>query len=204
MKKLLLITVSWIFWMTAMQAQDMTILSKAFDSSYIYENERKYEKAVAIMKKAYQEDSYEINLRLGWVTYLTGSYSESEAFYQKAIHLKPYAIEPRLGYVLPVSELGNWNLVIEQYNKILTVDPMNTLVNYRLGVIYYYRTQYDTALKYFEKVANLYPFDYDNTIMYAWASYMTGNLREAKVLFQKSLLIKPGDSSALEGLGLIK
>lgn len=204
MKNINLLFLLFAFVLTQAAAQDFSTLEKAFDSSYYYENNGEYGKAVAVLKKVYQDDAYEQNLRLGWLTYLAGDYTASMGYYQKAISLKPYAIEPRLGYVLPVSGMGNWNQVVEQYNKILTVDPMNTTANYRLGVIYYYRAQYDTALKYFEKVANLYPFDYDNTLMYGWTHYMLGNLREAKVLFQKTLLINPGDASAREGLGLIR
>jgi len=186
------------------QRQDPAILSKVFDSSYVYENSENYAQALSVLKKHYDAESYEINLRLGWLSYLAGSYSESVNYYQQAVNLKPYAIEPRLGYVLPASAMNNWNQVMDQYNKILSVDPMNTLANYRMGLIHYNRAQYDIALKFFEKVANLYPFDYDNTIMFAWTHFRLGNLREAKVLFQKLLLIQPGDTSAQEGLGLIK
>ena len=50
---------------------------------------------------------------------------------------------------------------------------------------------------------NLYPFDYDSVIMLAWTNFQLNKFREAKVLFNKSLLIRPGDESALEGLGLM-
>jgi Flp pilus assembly protein TadD len=50
----------------------------------------------------------------------------------------------------------------------------------------------------------MYPFDYDNLVLYAWTNYQLGKLREAKVLFNKVLLNKPNDASAKEGLGLIK
>jgi len=40
--------------------------------------------------------------------------------------------------------------------------------------------------------------------MLAWTNHMMGKSREAKVLFQKALLIRPDNASALEGLGLVK
>ena len=184
--------------------QEFTAISEAFKRSYSYENESKFTEAAAELKKVYRADSYEINIRLGWLDYKAGSYIESMEYYQKAIDLKPFAVEPRLGFVMPAAAAGNYNQVEEQYNKILSVDPMNTTANYWLGMIFYNREQFDTALKYFEKVANLYPFDYDSTIMYAWTNFKLGKLREAKVLFQTALLISPGDSSALEGIGLIQ
>lgn len=185
-------------------AQDFMPVREAFTRSYSFELEGNYDDAVEELKKIYDGSSYEINLRLGWLTYSSGSYLESADYYQKAIDLKPYALEPRFGYIYPASATGNWSKVEEQYNRILAVDPMNTRANYWLGIIFYNREQYDVALKYFEKIANLYPFDYDSTIMFAWTHFKMGNLREAKLLFQQALLIKPGDESATEGINLIQ
>lgn len=183
--------------------QEFLNISEAFKRSYSYEAEGKYTEAANELVKIYNEDSYDINLRLGWLNYKAGSLVESMNYYQKAIALKPYAIEPKFGLTSPASTAGNWNQVEEQYKQILEIDPMNTLANYYLGLIYYNREQFDVALKYFEKVVNLYPFDYDSVIMYAWTNFKMQNLREAKVLFQKALLIRPNDASALEGLNLI-
>ena len=204
MKKIIFIIMMMVYLAGTSAGQDFTALSEAFKRSYSYENESKFTEAAGELKKVYDATSYEINIRLGWLTYKDSSYIESMEYYQKAIDLKPFAIEPRFGYVSPASAAGNWNQVEEQYTKILSVDPMNSKANYWLGVILYNREQFDTALKYFEKVTNLYPYDYDCTIMYAWTNFKLGKLREAKVLFQKALLITPGDASALEGLSLIQ
>ncbi len=189
---------------TLFSQTNYTPLQEAFSRSQEYEGRGNFTDAISSMKSIYQEDSYEINLRLGWVTYLNGSFTESAAYYQKAVKLKPYAIEPKFGYVYPASALGNWDQVISQYNDILTIDPQNTLANYRMGSIYYGRKDYTKAEKYLEKVINLYPFDYDSMILYAWVNYKLGKLREAQVMFNKVLLHKPKDTSALEGLSLIK
>jgi tetratricopeptide (TPR) repeat protein len=179
-------------------------LQAAFSKSYQYESRGNFTDAITTLKAVYQEDSYEINVRLGWVTYLAGLFTESSAYYQKAIALKPYSIEAKLGFANPASALGNWDQVIAQYNEILTIDPQNTTTNYRMGSIYYGRKDYSKAEKYLEKVVNLYPFDYDSNILFAWTNLKLGKLREASVLFNKVLLIKPADASAIEGLGLIK
>ncbi|MEI6898645.1 MAG: tetratricopeptide repeat protein [Bacteroidota bacterium] len=179
-------------------------LEDAFEQSYILQEKANYAGAVSAIKAVYDEKSYEINLRLGWVSYLGGLFTESTAYYQKAMKLKPYAIEAKLGFVYPAAALGNWDQVIAQYNDILKIDPQNTTVNYRMGSIYYGKLDYAAAEKYLEKVINLYPFDYDSNILYAWTNYKLGKNREAQVLFHKVLLIKPNDKSAMEGLGMIK
>lgn len=203
MKRLALLTF-FIFSVLVSVSQDYRKLTAAFSESYVKEKLGKYADAAAALKACYDANSYEINLRLGWVTYLQGQFTESMDYYNKAIELMPYAIEPRLGVVLPASSLGNWDLVVEQYNKILAIDPNNTLTLYRLGLISYDRKDYKKAYDYFEKVVNLYPFDYQSLLMLAWTNYRLGKTHEAKILFNKALLYNPEDISAKEGLGLIK
>jgi tetratricopeptide (TPR) repeat protein len=188
----------------SLSAQNYTLIQDAFSKSQAYESRGNFTDAIAAMKTVYQEDSYEINLRLGWVTYLAGLFTESSAYYQKAIKLKPYSIEAKFGFVYPASALGNWDQVINEYNEILAIDPQNSTANYRMGSIYYGRKDYAKAEKYLEKVVNLYPFDYDSLVLYAWTNLKLGKTREAQVLFNKVLMNRPKDASALEGLGLIK
>ncbi len=184
--------------------QDYKILQDAFSSSYSLETAGKYTAAIEVLEKQYDASSYEINLRLGWLHYLTGQFVESISYYNKSIQLMPLSVEARFGYVYPASALGNWDQVIARYGEILRIDPSNYTANYRLGAIYYTRKEYGTAYKYFEKLVNWFPFDYDVLHMYAWTNYQMGKLREAKVLFHKALLNHPNDASCLEGLGLIK
>lgn len=188
----------------SLQAQDYQVLQDAFSKSHAYEARGNFADAIASLKKVYLEDSYEVNLRLGWVTYLAGLFTESSAYYQKAINLKPYAIEAKFGFANPASALGNWDQVVSQYNEILKIDPQNTIANYRMGSIYYGRRDFSKAEKYLEKVVNLYPFDYDSMILFAWTNLKLGKMREAQVMFNKVLLNKPKDASAMEGLSLIK
>lgn len=176
----------------------------AFSSSYAKETEGDYKGGVDALKNVYDKDNYEINLRLGWLSYLAGMLDESQSYYQRAISLMPMGIEARFGLIYPVSSLGNWSQVINIYNEILRIDPMNTIASYRLGVVYYGRNDFVKAKPLFQRVVDLYPFDYDGLIMLAWTNLKLGSSREAKILFQKSLLFKPGDQSALEGLSLIK
>ncbi|MFN8255636.1 MAG: tetratricopeptide repeat protein [Bacteroidales bacterium] len=176
----------------------------AFKQSYTYEKSGDFKKAVEELKKVYDETSYEINLRLGWLNYQAGVFTESVAHYQKAVNLMPYSEEAKFGLILPKAAVGKWDEVIAIYQKILSNSPNNTVACYRLGLIYYGKKDYDQAYKYFEKVVNLYPFDYDGLIMYAWTNFQMGKTREAKVLFNKALLYAPDDKSAAEGLKLIK
>jgi tetratricopeptide (TPR) repeat protein len=198
-----LVIIIFLFVCLQSKAQDQKQIQDVFTSSYQLESEGEYSKAINILKDVYDDESYEMNLRLGWLHYLSGLFIESVPYYEKCVLLKPLSIEARLGLVYPASSMGNWTQVENKYMEILEIDPENSLVNYRMGLIHYGREEYQKAFWYFEKVVNHYPFDYDSVIMLAWTNYRLGKLREAKVLFNKALLIHPGDESALEGLVLI-
>jgi tetratricopeptide (TPR) repeat protein len=184
-------------------AQDNTLMN-AFSKSYGFEANKKYEDAINSLKAVYNAGSYETNLRLGWLNYCAEKYKESVVYYQKAISLMPAATEPIWGIINPLVVLEQWNDVEKYYQIILKLDSKNSVANYHLGLIYYYRKNYTTAKKYFDVSLNLYPFDYNNLLMSGWNNYFLGNTNEARSIFNKVLLYKPNDSSALEGLGLIK
>ncbi len=186
------------------QTGNLSKIVAQFQQSYLDEASGDYQKAIADLKQVYDEKSYEINLRLGWLSYQLGLFTESQAYYNKAISLMPYAVEPRFGLVYPASAMGNWSVVIAQYEKILEICPNNSVALHRLGLIYYGREDYNRAHQYFEKVVNLYPFDYDGLIMLAWTKLKLNRTNEARVLFEKALMNTPGGSSALEGLEEIK
>lgn len=189
---------------TAATAQTTNAAQQAFSNSYKYETAGKYDSAITVINAVYKAESYPCNLRLGWLHYLAGKHSESVTYYRKAIALMPAATEPLWGIAAPLASLENWSEVEKNYKAILQLDPKNATANYRMGLIFYYRKDYTSAKKYFDVSLNLYPFDYDSNLMSGWTNYFLGNTGEARVLFNHVLLLKPGDSSALEGLSLIK
>ncbi len=205
LKKISLILLLGFFaTITYAQQQDTEKIIEGFQNSYLHEASGNLAEAILDLKNVYQEDSYPINLRLGWLSYSTGMFSESQSYYNKAVSLKPYAVEPRMGLVLPLAAMGNWDAVIAQYNKILEIMPNYSIVLHRLGLIYYGQKDYPKAEKYFEKVVNLYPFDYDGLVMMAWTEFHLKKYRQAKVLFNTALMHTPTGASALEGLKQLK
>jgi tetratricopeptide (TPR) repeat protein len=185
-------------------AQNNKALIDAFSQSYEYETAQKYDAAISSLNAVYNANSYEINLRMGWLYYSAGKHKESVSYYQKAINLMPAATEPKWAIINPYTRLENWEEIIKIYQGILKIDPKNVTANYNLGMIYYYRKNYVTAKKYFDVPLNLVPFNYNYLLMSAWTNYFLGNKNEAISLFNKTLLYSPNDKSALEGLSLIK
>lgn len=186
-----------------MTAQEFHQELQAFKKSYEYEKAQDLKNAIKMISDVYKPGSYEMNLRLGWLFYSNNDYDKSVTYYQRAIELRPYAVEARFGIIYPYTGQENWDAIKAQYEKILESDPNNTGANYFLGMYHYYRQNYETANRLFKKVAELYPFDYNAVLMYAWSSYYLGNTKEATLLFRKALMYDPESSSAAEGLEMI-
>ncbi len=185
-------------------AQNEQTIQKAFSESYTHEYNKKYSDAVSVLSVVYKDDSYEMNLRMGWLTYLNKNYTLSQSYYTKAVNSKPYSIEAKLGLIKPLSALESWDKVMSSYEDIIKIDAQNYTANYWLGVMLYNRKKFENAIKHFEKLVNLYPFDYDANHMLAWSYLNHGRNNDAKIIFNKALMIRPGDASCLEGLGKLK
>lgn len=179
-------------------------MQNAFRESYASAYKADYTAAISSLLKVYRADSYECNFRLGWLYYSLKKYAESMDYYQKAITLKKFSVEARLGYVLPATANKQYNNAYEKYEEILKIDPYNSTANYWVGMNYYYIKKYDVAAKYFELVVNMYPFDYDANHMLGWTYLGLGKTGDAKLLFEKALLYKPDDTSSKEGLSKCK
>jgi tetratricopeptide (TPR) repeat protein len=201
MKKIFLTLSSILFLNIFVEAQS---LEDAFSKSYTYETATNYTEAISVLKTVYNAKSYELNLRLGYLNYLAKKYNESTDYYNKAIELMPFSVEAKLGLALPLSMVNNWTKITELYNDILKIDPQNSTVLYRMGLISFTNKDYNAAYKYYEKLVNMYPFSYDGLLMYAWTNFQLGKYVDAKNLFNKVLLLSPGDKSAKEGLSMIK
>lgn len=167
----------------------------AFAKSYSFEYETQYAKAITALSELHIE-SYQINLRLGWLYYLSKDYIKSEQYYRKAVASEPASIEARFGLVLPLSTLGNWNNVLSVYLEITKLDANNSIANYRLASIYYTRKDYANATQYVSKVLKLYPFDYDSNLLTGKILMAQAKNTDAKKYFTKALEYNPQSEEA--------
>ncbi len=183
-------------------AQDSKVMQEAFAKSFMAEDKGDYKNALQVIQSIYSDKSYLVNLRIGWLSYLSKDYVNSVVYYKKAIALMPTATEPLWGLCNPLVAQEKWVELENNYKLIIRFDPKNSLVNYRLGMIYFYRKNYVEAIKYFDVTLTLFPLDYDAITMSAWTNYYLGKKEEAKVLFNRVLLMYQLDASAIEGLAL--
>lgn len=193
MGKQIKITVSTLFLSILLSAQQSNEI--AFSKSYLYEYDAQYAKAIKSLQDL-NVDNYEINLRLGWLFYLSKDYLKSENYYKKAVAHETGSIEARFGLVLPLSALGNWNNVLSLYLEILKQDPNNSIANYRTASIYYTRKDYGNTANYILKVIKMYPFDFDSNLLYGKNLYAQGKNSEAKKYIEKALEYNPQSEEA--------
>ena len=173
-------------------------LKKSYDSEY----QLKYQKAIEDLQGVYEPTSYELNLRIAWLSYKVGKYTESVNYFKKAIAKMPLSIEAKLGVVYPLGALEKWDQVVDNYLAIVKIDGFNATANYRLALIYYNRGDYGNSWKYLQKYVNLYPFDYDGNSLAGWIKYSVGKKEEAFVFFKKALMVNPYDTSFNKVLGI--
>lgn len=140
--------------------------SQIFAESYRYESSGDYEKAIGELNSVNGYD-YHKSLRLGWLYYLSKDYETSKKFYRQAVELEPQAVEALLGLCYPLEAEENNEELEKVYKQILHLDNTNSKINYALGNIYYYRKDFKQAEIYFDKVQQMYPFDYYSTLMCA-------------------------------------
>ena len=93
---------------------------------------------------------------------------------------------------------------IEQFNKILTLQPQNTEMMYFLGALYVDVEQPDKAIEIFKKALEVDP-DHDgvlNSLGYIYAQ-QGNNLDEAMKLVSRALEISPDSAAYLDSLGWV-
>lgn len=187
--------------------QDVNKRVAVLNASILLEKKGDFSNALDTLKSIYDtyKDDYLINLRIGWLYYSLKNYDESVVYYEKAISIsKGKSVESILGSTYPLSGLNNWESVMQKYRSVLKLDPGNYTANLRLGQIYLNSGDYKQAKQHLDKILQFYPSDYEVNLSSAWNSYYLGDQKKARDLFNEVLAVNPNDSSAFQGMDLLK
>lgn len=176
-----------------------------FNSSISYETNGNLDSAIAIIENSYQKFSseYLFNIRLGWLYYSTGKFEKSLEYYNKSISIEPKNIESQIGATYPLAEMGKQPEIIQRYQTILKMDPMNYSANLYLGQIYLLAGDYTQAKGLIEKAQEQYPSYIEPNISLGWTYYYLGDKLKAKEHFIYALMLNSENESAKEGLALV-
>lgn len=186
--------------------QSQEVKLKAFNNSIQEESLGNYSKSITEIKNIYKDfkTDYLVNLRLGWLYYLSKDYDNSAKYYKEAIRLSNNSSEALFGLTYPYSAIEKWGEIESIYKGILEKDKYNYTANLRLGQIYLNSTNYLNAKTYLERNIQSYPSDYETNLYLGWTYYYLGNSSKAREYFVNALIAKPSDTSATEGLKYTK
>ncbi len=177
------------------------IMGDPVTDSYTQEAKREYAKALETMEGLSKDNpnDYFIQLRTGWVALIKGDFTKSASYYQKAILLKPDAIEPRLGNVRALLALGQYKQVDIACKTILNKDGKNYFARSTLAYTNYVLANYPEAEKYYDSIIADYPADTEMQIGLGWSYLKQGNKSKAKNVFAYLKKIIPNEERVTSG-----
>jgi len=180
-------------------AQDTTL--DAYAASYRYERAQNYSDAIRALM-VIQNPDYLTNLRIGWLYYLNGNFANSQRYYQAAIADAPHAIEPRLGYMLPLLAQQRYAEVESVARQVLTRDSMNYYANLRLVIALRMQNKLAVAEEVVVEMLGLYPTDVSLLAQAGLIYAAQGNQMAARHSFRRVLTLDPENVTAKQQLGI--
>jgi tetratricopeptide (TPR) repeat protein len=171
----------------------------ALAASYQAEQAGNYKKALAAMQ--HLPRMYFIDLRLGWLYYLNGNYSEADTHYEAAIKASPAAIEAKIGYTLPLLAQKRYKAVEQAALEIALIDRNNYTANLRLAYALRMQQQYASAEEILTRMLTLYPTDGKLLTEHGLNLVALHQQTAARQIFDNITLIDPTNALAKEQLG---
>ena len=126
-----------------------------------YETSRDYPQAIECLQAELvsHPQNYTLNLRLGWLSYLSGKQAESTGYYQAAIHVAPKSIEAQLGLLLPLLADAKYQDAEAVAARIVKDDPGNYYANLRLAIARRLQRKFDEADAVVQRMLATHPAD---------------------------------------------
>lgn len=178
-------------------------IEAAYHRSYAYERDQDFSNAIRALAPVYEAypAAYTVNLRMGWLFYLNGNHANALAHYETAMAAAPFALEPRLGRLLPLLAQERWSEVESQAYQIVSVDHYSYYGNLRLSLALRMQGKTDAALQVATRMLTAYPTDVSYLIELAWIRDARGEGEEAARLFGEILVLDPENAQARAYLG---
>jgi tetratricopeptide (TPR) repeat protein len=177
--------------------QDLDIAG-AYHASFEHERAEAYQDAIRALAPVYEAypNGYTVNLRMGWLFYLNGNFNNAVAHYEVARSAAPFALEPKLGQLLPLLAQGRWPEAESVAYEIVSVDHYNYYGNMRLIVALRMQEKFEPAYQITLKMAGAYPTDLTFLAELALLNDARGNKDEAVRLFTDLLILDPENETA--------
>ncbi len=173
-------------------------IAGAYQRSFENERAENYENAIRALAPVHEAypNGYTVNLRMGWLFYLNGNYSNAVAHYEVAVGAAPFALEPKLGQLLPLLAQGRWAEAEAMAYQVVSVDHYNYYGNLRLGVALRMQGKLEASYQITWKMVSAYPTDVLYLVELAQVNDARGKVEEARRLFEEILILDPENQVA--------
>lgn len=165
----------------------------SYHRSYRYEKTQDYDDAIKTLltvSQAYPE-GYTVNLRLGWLYYLAGKFTNAQKHYETAMKVAPYSLDAKLGYTLPLMAREQYKDVELFTRQVLAIDPANYTGNLRLAFALRMQAKLDQAEQVLVGMLLLYPTDVKYLTELGLVHVARGSRDAARGVFREVLVLDP-------------
>lgn len=178
-------------------------IESAYSSSFQYETNQKYDKAISALSKVYKEypAAYTVNYRLGWLYYLSANYANALQNLNAALLVYPYSVEVLNTINLINVARSEWEKVEVQSNAVFKIDFYNYYANYWYSVALIRQQKYDQAAKTADKMLAVFPTNVVFLNILAESKYLKGEKDEAVKIFESVIVLDKENETAKYYLG---
>jgi tetratricopeptide (TPR) repeat protein len=163
-------------------------------------------KSISSFQTAAEQDPqyYDAYMQLGMIM-STKKNPLALNYYNNALRIQPESQEALYGRAMFMQESGAYNQAIDDYKKILSLNPSSRDAHYNQGYIaLLYQKDYKTALRHFEDALKADPHDAEALYNRGLCNELTGNRDAAKRDFENTLKENPDFMAASERLKNLK
>ncbi len=182
--------------------EDSDDIKASYLKSYDYEKMNQYSEAIKILAPLYAKypKGYMLNLRLGWLFYLDRKYMDAIQYYQKALLVNTYSLEPKLGLIKVYLDTSEYHKAMQMSYEIIKTDYYNYYGNLYMAKALIAKKEYANADKVVKKMLLLYPTDVVFLQTLAMNYKATDNTALSQ-LYQDILILDPNNIFVRSNIG---
>jgi len=205
MRKILIIALAVVAAVTgsvATERKDVGMTDKeileCYTTSHSHERTQNYDDAISALAPLRRNNArdYTLNLRLGWLYYLSGNYANSRQYYQRAAVVSRSSVETRLGYMLPLLAQERYEEVESVARQVINIDYANYYANLRLAYALRLQKKHDQAEKVLDQMLLLYPSDVSFLTELGLVKEAQNEPQAARQIFYDVLTLYPDNATA--------
>lgn len=132
-----------------------------------------------------------------------GRHQEAQAYYQRAVELKPLYVLPRIGLANGHFRAGRPQAAIREYDTVLKLDPDSVAALSNLGVLLCEMGEQERGVTLLQRAVKLRSDHVDAHFNLGTVLTRAGRLDLAEISFREAVRLNPSHPEALNNLGVL-